>query len=79
MSIIVDLPHRQMGSACARPIEPNEPGTALPSRSGAGSGDGAEIILFPRPHRTAAKRIRKPLERRFTVRAQRAALEQNQR
>ena len=79
MSIIVDLPHRQMGSACARPIEPNEPGTALPCRGRASSGDGAEIILFPRPQRTAAKRIRKPLERRFAVRAQRAALERNER
>jgi hypothetical protein len=79
MSIIVDLPHRQMGSACARPIEPDEPGTAFPRGGRAHSADGAEIILFPSPQRTAAKRIRKPLERRFAVRAQRAALEQNER
>jgi hypothetical protein len=79
MSIIVDLPHRQMGGASARSIEPNEPGTALPRRGGAGSGDGAEIILFPSPQRAAAKRVRKPLKRRFAIRAQRAALEQNER
>lgn len=77
MSIIVDLPHRQMGGASARPIEPDEPRTALPSGGGVRSPDGAEIILFPRPQRTAAKRIRKPLERRFAIRAQRAAVEQN--
>ena len=79
MSIIVDLPHRQMGGACARPIEPDEPGTALSSCGKAHPADGAEIILFPSPQRTAAKRIRKPLKRRFAIRAQRAALEQNER
>jgi hypothetical protein len=78
MSIIVDLPHRQMGGASARSIEPNEPGTAFPRGCRAHSADGAEIILFPSPQRTAAKRIRKPLKRRFAIRAQRAALEQNE-
>ncbi|HEY7646779.1 MAG TPA: hypothetical protein VH858_17185 [Hyphomicrobiales bacterium] len=79
MSIIVDLPRWQMGGACARPIEPDEPGTGLPSGGKARSPDGAEIILFPRPQRTAAKRIRKPLKRRFAIREQRAALERNER
>lgn len=73
MSIIVDLPHRQTGAARARPIKPDEPGTTLRGSGGVVSDDGAEIILFPRPKCTGDKRVRKPLKRRFAVRAARGA------
>jgi hypothetical protein len=76
MCIIVDLHHRQIGAALARPIEPGEPGAAV-CGSGAGSPDGAEIILFPRLKPAGAKRARKPLKRRFAVKAERASQEWN--
>lgn len=62
MSRIVDIRHGRIAAACAHQVGcEGEAPASLP----AAEDGGAEIILFPRLHRSYEGRARKRLTRRF--------------
>jgi hypothetical protein len=66
MSRIVDIRHGRIATACAHPVGCE----AEAAMVGASAADrhAAEIILFPRIHRSYEGRPRKRLTRRFETR-----------